>query len=114
EMMQAHLMECHPCHSEMLSLARIPPLLHCVRPEDLAELESATDDDPGSTRRRPHWRRLTAAAMSLTAAAAIGVSVAAGTSGSPHAPVMHAVDATTHVSAAVTMRDRSWGTELEL
>jgi hypothetical protein len=121
---QQHVVDCVDCQDEVVNLAWIPPLLRTVRLEDVESIDAAPDaQNPrvlegllSKASRRSRVRRAVAV-LGLAAAIVTGVvvydGVSSGPSGSSVASV-RTVDPGSHVAAAVTMRSRSWGTELHL
>ena len=128
-----HIAGCPTCQDEVVRLAWIPGLLRTVTLEEIEPLDecSTLDEHPHSSvldqllaasrarRRTPRWRRPVAVLCGLAAAAIIAGAIAIGTGGFTHAsrhqPVaIRTVDPRSHVQAAVTLKGRTWGTELRL
>ena len=126
-----HVAGCAICQDEVIRLAWIPGLLRTVAPEDIERLDdysipdrpthsSALDQPRTASRdtRTRRWRRPVAVLAGLAAAATIAGAVAIGTEEFAHTsqrPVaIQTVDPQTHVRAAVTLNERTWGTELRL
>jgi hypothetical protein len=124
---QAHLAGCSACQDEVIGLAWIPELLASA---NIAEIESV-DDERGqrqppslllerllasaAAERRTRKHRRGAISIACAAIVTAGAATTALANGSPpHATVVHAVDPSTHVDAAVTVSARSWGSALEL
>jgi hypothetical protein len=129
--LQGHLDECASCYDEMTAVAWIPSLLPLVAIEDVDALEGATevaaDDAPpppamldrllatteGERRSRGFRGKVAVVAAAALVVAGTALAVVDSRHASP-ARTVHAVDARTHVSATVTVANRSWGTELGL
>lgn len=124
EQVRQHIAGCLQCQDEVVSLAWIPPLLRTVSLEDVERIDTPFDaHNPrvldgllAKASRRSRARRAVAA-LGLAAALVTGVAayeaVSTGPTGSSVATV-RTVDPGSHVAAIVTMRSRSWGTELHL
>jgi len=124
EELRRHIAGCVYCQDEVVSLAWIPPLLRTVQLEDVERIDAPFDARNSrvldglltKASRRTRARRVVAS-LGLAAALVAGVvaydAVTNGPTSSPFASV-RTVDPSSHVAAAVTMRDRSWGTELHL
>jgi hypothetical protein len=124
EEVRQHIAGCVHCQDEVVSLAWIPPLLRTVQLEDVERIDTPFDDRNSrvlngllaKASRRTRARRVVAA-LGLAAALVTGIAVYDGVSSRPAGgpvPSVRTVDPGTHVAAAVTMRSRSWGTELRL
>jgi hypothetical protein len=125
--LQEHLAGCATCQGELAAVAWIPALLPLVDAAEVERLDGVSEDPPprllerltaeiAREARTPRGRRVS----TLIGAAALllgvgGLSAAAGlSSGHQQTSTVKAVDARTHVHAAVTMSGRSWGTQLAL
>jgi Putative zinc-finger len=125
--LQEHLATCAACQEELAAVAWIPPLLPLVDAAEVERLDGASEEPPprllerliaeiAREARTPRGRRVTAmigaAALLLGAG---GLSTTARLSSGHHqTSTIEAVDARTHVRAAVTVSGRSWGTQLGL
>jgi hypothetical protein len=125
--LREHLAGCATCQGELAAVAWIPPLLPLVDAAEVERLHGVSEEPPprllerltaeiAHEARTPRGRRV--ATMIGAAALLLGVgglSAAAGlSSGHQQTSMVKAVDARTHVHAAVTMSGRSWGTQLGL
>lgn len=124
EAVRQHIADCVHCQDEVVSLAWIPPLLRTVRLEDVERIDAPLDaHNPqvldrllAKATRRSRARRAVAV-LGLAAALVTGIVVYDGVSSGPtRSPIasVRTVDPGSHVAAAVTLRSRSWGTELHL
>jgi anti-sigma factor RsiW len=116
---QAHSAGCRRCRDELADLAGAVTQLAVLSRAD-AERVGCFEAEPAlpvlsqGRRRAGRGRRpllIGAGAVLATAIVAIGVRAA---SDGPGGTVVRAVDARTHVQAAVTLAARPWGTEVRL
>jgi hypothetical protein len=124
EEVRRHIAGCTDCQDEVVNLAWIPPLLRTVHLEDVERIDSPIDAGgarvlDGLLAKAAHRSRArrAVAAFGLAAALVTGLVVVDNvSSGSPGSPVatVRAVDPRTAVTASVTLRSESWGTELHL
>ena len=123
---QAHLDGCPACRDELAALAGLPGLLGHLTAADveggaptpspglLGRLLAGVAAERRRTARRRRW--LAAAAVTVVLAAggtAAGLALGGGP-GTGDAVTVSATDPHTHVSAAVRLDARGWGTELHL
>ena len=113
----AHLRDCHACRDEVGSLTGTASALALLTAGDLEQFYdpdgSPAEAAPARPRRRAAWA-LTAAVL-VTVAGVGGVRGLSGAgSGASRPDVVRAVDAQTHVRAAVRMVAHNWGTQVHL
>lgn len=124
EEIRKHIAQCVECQDEVVSLTWIPPLLRTVQVDDVERIDRPLDPQSarvldGLLARARHRSRARRAVAVLAVAAALvtGVVVFDHVTPGP-APTrvasVQTVDPRTHVTAAVTLRSRQWGTELHL
>ncbi len=132
EDVRKHLSGCPICQDEVVSLSWIPALLRSVAAEDVAALDDTTLDVPtplpmldgllaaartGRGTRR--WRRPAAVLSGLVAAATIaGVTAIGGghdgATGDRRPVAIQTLDSHSQVDAAVTLNQRTKGSEVRL
>jgi putative zinc finger protein len=134
---QRHLATCEICQAELANVEWIPKLLPLVDPDDIEQLDDAAPEpepaapppalldrliaDASHEMRSPRGRRVAAlvgAAALLVAAGGLAAVSDLPSSTSAQRPeptaTVDGMNPQTHVSATVTVSDRSWGTQLGL
>jgi hypothetical protein len=113
---ERHLDGCDECQAELHELEFTASLLSLLSAEDLAAFESDAAATGHAVRRRPRRHRavpLLVAAV-LATATAVAPRVFDHHDAAPGTSVVHALDPTTHVSAAVSLGRGQDGTRLHL
>jgi len=134
---QRHIASCAACQDEVVSLSWIPALLRTVTLEEVERLHAGKLEDGPRTpvlervlvaartgERTSRLRRPISALLAIVAAATLAGSVADGSgvsagdaallAGGAHAMTVRTVDPRSHVSAAVLLTARNWGTGVRL
>jgi predicted anti-sigma-YlaC factor YlaD len=118
--LQAHVDGCAECRAELAEIAPVARLLPNADPDRVADqaipgtrLTLQVFGAIAAERRARNRRRLTQAAVSLSAAAAVIVGLVVLTGPDPGRPVEFA-QAPPGVTATATVEDRAWGTQVQL